>query len=447
MIPHHKSNPFQVKLIVSIITVCLLLTPYTLDMISEAKSAELNVQLSESITSQQVLRSGAEAAASEANAAEAESEAAASEANAVEVAALPIGTHAQASALIDVDSGRLLLSHNGDKQMLIASLTKVMTAIVAIEHGNVSDVVKVGRNAVGKEGSSLYLKLDEEMSLEHMLYGLMLRSGNDAATAIAEHVGGSEEGFAHLMNEKAKMIGMANSHFVNPHGLNAEHHYSTANDMALLTAYALKNPVFSDIVKTKVKKVPNPHEKWQYTWYNKNKMLSFYEGADGVKTGFTKLAGRCLISSATRDGRQLAVVTLNDGNDWLDHAQWLTYGFQTYRHYDLIDKGHYIDGYPLVAGASFSYPLTEDEREQVVTEIDLLSPDSVHYKLGERGVLHFKLHGETIGSVPVFEEGSHQLRLKHTSAFSNIAKQARLDVIKQNLLSTWQTVIKAIVNG
>lgn len=365
----------------------------------------------------------------------------------VPTAALPIGTHAQASALIDVESGRLLLSHNGDKRMLIASLTKVMTAIVAIEHGNISDVVKVGKGAVGKEGSSLYLKLDEEMSLEHMLYGLMLRSGNDAATAIAEHVGGSEEGFAHLMNEKAKMIGMTNTNFVNPHGLNAENHYSTANDMAILTAYALKNPVFSDIVKTEVKKVPNPHESWQYTWYNKNKMLAFYEGADGVKTGFTKLAGRCLISSATRDGRQLAVVTLNDGNDWLDHTQWLNYGFQTYQHHDLIEKGEIIDSYPFVSGATFTYPLANGEREQVKTDVVLLAPDSVHYKLGERGVLQFSLHGETIGSVPVFEEGSPQLKLRHTSTFSNVHKQSRLDLLKQNFFAAWQSVIKAVVNG
>lgn len=363
------------------------------------------------------------------------------------VTGLPIGTHAEASALIDVDSGRLLLSHHGDKRMLIASLTKVMTAIVAIEYGNISDIVKVGRAAVGKEGSSIYLQLDEEMSLEHMLYGLMLRSGNDAATAIAEHVGGSEEGFAYLMNEKAKMIGMTNSNFVNPHGLNADDHYSTANDMALLTAYALKNPVFSDIVKTKVKKVPNPHASWHYTWYNKNKMLSFYEGADGVKTGFTKLAGRCLISSATRDGRQFAVVTLNDGNDWFDHTQWLNYGFETYQLHDLIDKEQWVDGYPFVAGSSFSYPLTAREREDIQTHVSLLSPDSVHYKLGERGALQFILHGETIGSVPIFEEGSHQLQLRHTSTFSNIQQHDRLELFKQSLFSTWQAVIKAIVNG
>src|SRR5690606_10156946 len=129
-------------------------------------------------------------------------------------------------------------------------------------------------------GSSIYLKQGEEMSLHNMLYGLMLRSGNDAATAIAEHVGGSLEGFVHMMNETAQMIGMSNSQFKNPSGLDEEGHYATANDMAKLTAYALKNAAFQDIVKTKVKTAPNPNDPWDYRWLNKNKMLSIYEGAD-----------------------------------------------------------------------------------------------------------------------------------------------------------------------
>lgn len=166
-----------------------------------------------------------------------------------------IGTNARAAALIDVESGRLLYSNNGDTPMRIASLTKIMTAIVAIEHGNLTDMVKTSKRAVGKEGSSIYLQLNEEMSLSNMLYGLMLRSGNDAATAIAEHVGGSEEGFVHLMNEKAIQIGLTNSHFMNPHGLDDDEHYSSANDLAKLSAYALKNEVFAEIVSTKEKKL------------------------------------------------------------------------------------------------------------------------------------------------------------------------------------------------
>src|SRR5690606_17687538 len=146
----------------------------------------------------------------------------------------------------------------------IASLTKVMTAIVAIENGTLTDLVQVGPAAYGKEGSSLYLHLGEEMTLHTMLYGLMLRSGNDAATAIAEHVGGSLEGFVFLMNQKARELGMKNTSFKNPHGLDEDGHYSSANDMAVLTAYALRNEVFQEIVKTKVKTAPNPNEDWDY---------------------------------------------------------------------------------------------------------------------------------------------------------------------------------------
>lgn len=171
-------------------------------------------------------------------------------------------THAQAFALIDVTSGRILYSSHGDQELPIASLTKIMTAIVAIEHGKLDEMVTVGRNAFAKEGSSLYLQLGEEMSLRNMLYGLMLRSGNDAATAIAEHIGGSEEGFAHLMNEKARLIGLEHTHFQNPHGLDAKDHYSSANDLAKLTAYALHNPDFKEIVSTRSKKAPNPNDPW-----------------------------------------------------------------------------------------------------------------------------------------------------------------------------------------
>lgn len=237
---------------------------------------------------------------------------------------------AESAVMFDVASGRILYNKFGDKPLPIASLTKIMTAIVAIEHAKLSDIVKVSGNAFGKEGSSIYLKLNEEMSLHNMLYGLMLRSGNDAATAIAEHVGGSVEGFAFLMNQKALWLGMNHSQFQNPSGLDDKEHFSTAEDIAKLTAYALRNPIFQEIVKTKVKKVPNPNDPWDYVWANKNKMLSLYPDSDGVKTGYTKIAKRCLVSSATRGNQQLVIVTLNDSNDWVDHTNLLNYGFTNF---------------------------------------------------------------------------------------------------------------------
>lgn len=327
-------------------------------------------------------------------------------------AAPAIGTNARAAALIDVTSGRLLYSSNGDTPMRIASLTKIMTAIVAIEHGNLSDVIKTPKRAVGKEGSSIYLQLGEEMTLHHMLYGLMLRSGNDAATAIAEHVGGSESGFVHLMNEKAAFIGLTNSSFKNPHGLDEEGHYSSANDLAKLSAYALKNQAFAEIVRTKVKQVPNPHDSWNYAWKNKNKMLTLYEGADGVKTGYTKKSFRCLVSSATRNGQQLAAVTINDGDDWNDHSHLLDWGFKHYPLQTIAEKGRSIAGYPYVLSQSFRYPLQDGEQSTIHTKLSLIDPSTMNYALGERGIIEFQLQGARIGTVPIYEPDNVRMELQ-----------------------------------
>jgi len=340
-------------------------------------------------------------------------------------------TNAKASALIDVESGRVLYSSNGDTPMRIASLTKIMTAIVAIDHGKLTDMVKTSKRAVGKEGSSIYLQLGEEMSLHHMLYGLMLRSGNDAATAIAEHVGGSEEGFVHLMNEKATFLGLEHTQFKNPHGLDDDEHYSSANDMAKLTAYALKNDVFAEIVSTRVKKVPNPHEKWEYSYTNKNKMLTMYEGADGVKTGYTKKSLRCLVSSATRNGQQLAAVTINDSDDWADHRKMLDWGFSHYPLQEIAVKGQTISGYPYAVGQSFKYPLYEQETGNVQSRLVLLDSGSARYLLGERGFLEWYLNEQQIGAVPVYDPNSSRLQLSMTSQKS---LQSLADFHKANKL-------------
>lgn len=358
----------------------------------------------------------------------------------------PYHTSANASALIDVKSGRLLYSENGDQSMRIASLTKIMTAIVAIEHGKLADNVTTSKTAVGKEGSSIYLQLGEKMTLLNMLYGLMLRSGNDAATAIAEHVGGSEEGFVHLMNEKAEMLGLTHTQFKNPHGLDADGHYSSANDLAKLTAYALRNPVFAEIVSTKVKNVPNPHEKWQYSWTNKNKMLAMYEGADGVKTGYTKKALRCLVSSATRNGQQLAAVTLNDREDWIDHRHMLDWGFKNYPLMEVASKGQTIAGYPYAVGNSFYYPLAEEERGSLQSRLVVLDMATMNYKLGERGALEWYLDDQKIGSIPVYDIGSARMNLPERKPMSDAAlldyKKASRE--HQSFMQSITSVIEAL---
>lgn len=334
------------------------------------------------------------------------------------IAAEPPEISAQAAAMIDTQSGRFLYEKNADETKPIASITKIMTAIIAIEHGDLDKEVAVSPNAVGKEGSSIYLKKGEKITLHNLLYGLMLRSGNDAAVAIAEHIGGSVDGFVLLMNEKAQYLGMTNTHFANPHGLDADNHYSTARDMAKLTAYALRNEVFQEIVATKSIKVPNPGEKWDRKWYNKNKMLQMYAGADGVKTGYTSKARRTLVSSATREGQQIVTVTLNAADDWNDSMALMDYGFQHYQLRTLVDEQDFIEdvvdrelaeqGLRVAPEHSFTYPLTEEEQSAIEKKVDI--PGELPQGLKEGisvGEVLITLDGKKIGSVPLITKGEH----------------------------------------
>jgi len=248
---------------------------------------------------------------------------------------------AQAAVLINAKTKKVLFSKNKDQRRLIASTTKIMTAIVAIEDGKLDDIVTIGPNAVGVEGSSVYLKLGDKIPLKSLLYGLMLRSGNDAAVAIAEYIGGSIDGFVFLMNQKAEQLGLKNTHFANPTGLHDFKNYSSAYDLAILTAYCLKNPVFAEIVRTKQITVPWT-EGTTRSFANKNKLLHMYKWADGVKTGYTKKSGRTLVASATMDGIKLVAVTLSDPTDWKDMIRMFEYGFKkldkNYKGIALTDK-------------------------------------------------------------------------------------------------------------
>src|SRR5699024_8697780 len=232
---------------------------------------------------------------------------------------------AQNAVLIEQDSGEVLFEHNAHERQSVASITKVMTAIIAIESNQMDDMIKASRNAIHTEGSSIYLEEGEKMQLEDLIYGLMLRSGNDAAMAIAEHIGESEEGFVYLMNEKARWIGMTNTNFANPHGLEEDNHYSTAYDMAILMQYAMNNPLIRKISGTTMHTAKTRTDGWK----NKNKLLThLYKPSTGRKTGFTKKAGRTLLSTATHGGDELIVVTLNAPDDWNDHISLYTKGFQ-----------------------------------------------------------------------------------------------------------------------
>ncbi len=314
---------------------------------------------------------------------------------------------AQSAILLDGRTGRVLYEKLPDQQALIASTTKIMTALIVCQQCNVLDRMQIPREAVGIEGSSMYLQEGEVLTLQELLYGLMLSSGNDAATALAIYCGGTVEGFAQLMNDKARMLGLTNTHFVNPHGLDAPGHYSTARDLALLAAEAMENPIFAQTVSTKSVTIGNR------TITNHNKLLWQYPDADGVKTGYTKAAGRILVSSATRQGRRLICVTINDGNDWADHKTLFEKGFSNYRIRQIIKAGQEVGTLAvfggekgqvrLLAKEDFSYALAEHE------EITFrLSAKEFAYAPvvagGDAGFVYVCVDGKVAGKIPVYYE-------------------------------------------
>ena len=242
----------------------------------------------------------------------------------------PPATSAASFALYDPASGAFLATRDADTPRPMASTTKIMTALVVLEVMRLDTVVKVPAAAVGIEGSSIYLFVDEEITVRTLLYALLLSSANDAAAALALVTAGSIESFAEQMNRKAAELGLMNTHFVTPHGLHDDAHYSTARDMALLTAAAMENPTFAEIVATTRYTAPQIGTDATRLFLNHNRLLRTYDGAIGVKTGFTKASGRCLVSAARRDGLTLIAVTLNDPNDWRDHAALFDWGFSQY---------------------------------------------------------------------------------------------------------------------
>lgn len=238
---------------------------------------------------------------------------------------------AHGAVLLDWKTGELIWGHNPHRRLHPASTTKILTALLAVERGQMESLVKVSRRAARTGGSSMYIREGEVYSLHDLLHGLLLRSGNDAAVAIAEHIGGSVEEFAKLMNARAKEAGAKNSHFVNPHGLTHDRHLSTAYDLAAITREALKNPMIASIVSQPAKELTFEELDRRAMLYNTNKLLTWLPGADGVKTGTTGAAGACLIASATRDEQKLITVVLNASNRWQDSARLLEWGFRNWQ--------------------------------------------------------------------------------------------------------------------
>lgn len=342
---------------------------------------------------------------------------------------LPV-TSATNAILMEASSGRILYEQAAHEQRSIASITKVMTAIIAIEHGNLEEKVTISERAINAEGSSIYLQRGEIIPLIDLLYGLFLRSGNDAAIAIAEHIGGSVEGFTFLMNEKARLIGMDKTNFTNPHGLETDNHYSTAYDMALLMKYAMENEEFQRISATKVYK----SKERTYAWHNKNKLLTtLYEYCTGGKTGFTKKAGRTLITTATKDNLDLIAVTLHASNDWQDHITLFNWGFS---HFNLVliqqsGKQHYVTPTQTVSGYtehSFLYPLKQSEYKDVRREVRLYANalHANHEDNKEIGHVQLLLQNESIYELPIYTLPLRESR-KSSQFLNTIKKIFRID--------------------
>lgn len=297
--------------------------------------------------------------------------------------------------VMDMDSGRVLEGKNIDKVSLIASTTKILTAITAIENANLEDIVKIDESILKSYGSGIYVQEGEELVLDDLLYGLMLRSGNDAALAIASYVGGNKDNFVYMMNELAVNIGMKNSTFVNPSGLeesDGKANYSTVYDMAILTKYAMNNSDYRRITNTKEITIKSSYK--VYKWYNKNKLLTSYDYCTGGKTGFTKKAKRTLVTTASKNNMNLIVVTFNDGNDFEDHKNLYEKYFNNYERVKVLDKNTYY-GEDIELRNDFY--LVKKDNDIIDTKVNIFSNDK-NISGSIVGKIEIILNGEVLGS-------------------------------------------------
>lgn len=317
---------------------------------------------------------------------------------------------AMAAVLLEMDTGRVLFAENAREPLPMASTTKVMTALLALERGDLSDPVTAGKNAFGVPGTSIYLTEGETLTLEEMLYGLMLSSGNDAAVAIAEHIGGTAEEFCRMMTERAREIGCEDTVFTTPHGLPAAGHHTTATDLALIAREAMRLPAFRRIVSTQRASIPWAGHDAPRVLTNKNRLLTSYPGAVGIKTGYTKAAGRCLVFAAERDGMTLIGAVLNCP-DWFDEAErLLDLGFENWQKITILSKGEAVRRLPVanggesavraVAARDLAAPVPVDAWPDLI--IDLPESVPANVKKGQQvGAASLVERGQTLVTVPL----------------------------------------------
>ncbi len=358
--------------------------------------------------------------------------------------AAPPALSAQGAILMDSKTGQVLHDRNIHKKLAPASTTKIMTAIIAIESGRLDETVHISAAAAGTGGSSLNLYPGQNITLRELVTGLLLRSGNDAAVAIAEHLAGSVNAFVEIMNSKAASIGAVHTHFSNPHGLSAPNHLSTAFDLAWITRYALNNPTFAEIVSTKetnIEWLDRKGKSQDRNLRNTNKLLWMLEDADGVKTGTTNRAGPCLVSSATRGNQKLIAVVLNDHSRWFDSMQLLKYGFDSFDLYEYVEQGAIITSLPVENGMTGvvdaivdtpgSLVVSTEDYSSVTVEVDLPEKIKAPVYQGQKiGEIIFYIKDKAVKTVDIIAGNAVE-----ESTISKILLRHWLDTVRR--LSSW----------
>lgn len=314
---------------------------------------------------------------------------------------------AKAAILMEPSTGRVLFEKSADIRLPMASTTKIMTALVALECSSLDDVVTVPAEAVGTEGSSAYLREGDVYRMEELLYALLLQSANDAAVTIACHISGSAEDFAALMNEKAYSLGLTDTRFANPHGLDCEGHYTTARELAKIAAVALENESFKEIASTYKRRFVSGER--SRTYINHNRLLYMLDGAIGVKTGFTSKSGRCLVGAAERDGLRFITVTLDAPNDWNDHKELMELGYDSLERRVLAERGQFSYSLPVIDGTQDSVEVTNEEALSLVFERG--ASECKSYVKLSKFVTAPVLRGEILGSAIFAMDGEEIARI------------------------------------
>lgn len=320
---------------------------------------------------------------------------------------------AAAAVVIEAETGRVLYAMNETQRLPMASTTKIMTALLALENASLDDIVTAGENAFGVPGTSIYLQKGESLTMQQMLYGLMLASGNDAAVAIAEHVAGSLDAFCDRMNARAQLLGCENTHFATPHGLPAEQHYTTAYDLALIAREAMRNEDFRRIVSTQRATIPWQGHDYDRVLTNKNRLLSTYTGALGIKTGYTRAAGRCLAFAAERDGMTLIGAVLNCPDWFAQSAALLDQTFEKYEMYQALSAQEIVADLAVTNGVAdmvrviLHKPLAAPVQKGVIPTIRITLPDSLQAGFDAEapvGVAELLDGGQTIATALLYPQ-------------------------------------------